>query len=216
MNDIAVVSADALPSLEVERVIHARRSALAFSDREVDDAMLARLFEAARWSASSSNEQPWRFVVTTRRDREAFDRLLSTLAPGNAAWAANAPVLVLTAARRDFEARPRPNRHAGYDLGQSVATMSLLAVSLGLVLHQMGGFDADQAGERLGVPAEFELFSVIAIGYPGDALSLPEPQRARASAARTRRPLASLAWSGRWGETATFASAAADDSTRPG
>ena len=199
-----VPSAD-LVGPAIEQVIHTRRSALAFADRDIDDQVLARLFDAARWSASSSNEQPWRFLVVMRRDEAAFASLVSALAPGNAAWAARAPVLVLTAARREFESRPRPNRHAGYDLGQSAATLTLTAAAFGLATHQMAGFDPDLARQLFTIPDEFELYSVIALGHPGEIESLSEALVTRARATPTRRSLESVVWSGAWGTPAAFA-----------
>lgn len=43
--------------------------------------------EAARWAPSSYNEQPWRFLVAKREDREPFDRLFVCLNEGNREWA---------------------------------------------------------------------------------------------------------------------------------
>ena len=205
MNPPPIVRADDSAAPAVEHVIQTRRSALAFADRDIDDELLARVFDAARWAASSSNEQPWRFLVVTRRDREAFDRLASTLAGGNLAWAPTAPVLVLTAARREFEARPRANRHAGYDLGQSAATLTLMAAALGLASHQMAGFDPERARQLFAIPDEFELYSLIALGYPGAIENLSEALVTRARATPTRRPLESVVWLSAWGTPAAFA-----------
>jgi hypothetical protein len=55
------------PTVEgVLPVVHARWSPRAFAPREVSPADLKKLFEAARWAASSFNEQPWRFLVGGR------------------------------------------------------------------------------------------------------------------------------------------------------
>jgi nitroreductase len=201
--DTAMPSRDIVAST-VEQVVLSRRSALAFSDRPADDAVLRRLFEAARWSASSNNEQPWKFLVVKRGAGPAFETLFSTLAPGNA-WAEKASVLVLTAARRDYATRAVPNRHAGYDLGQAVATLTLLASSLGLGTHQMGGFDAVRARELFAIPPEFELYSVIAIGHPGAIEDLPDPLLTRARATRKRRELSEQVWLGAWETPAGWA-----------
>jgi len=53
-----------------------------------------RVFEAARWAASSYNEQPWRFLVGDRNSL-TYKKIFSALAPFNQAWAASAPVLIL-------------------------------------------------------------------------------------------------------------------------
>ena len=44
-------------------VLHQRWSPRSFASRDVAPADLAKVFEAARWAASSFNEQPWRFLV---------------------------------------------------------------------------------------------------------------------------------------------------------
>ena len=64
-----------------------RWSPRAFADRDVEASQLESLFEAARWAPSCFNEQPWRFFVATRSNRNAFERLSSCLMDGNA-WAA--------------------------------------------------------------------------------------------------------------------------------
>ncbi|MGB6745877.1 MAG: nitroreductase family protein, partial [Terracidiphilus sp.] len=59
-------------------IIHQRWSARAFADRDVAAADLKRVFEAARWAASSNNEQPWRFVVG-RRGTATHEKIFATL-----------------------------------------------------------------------------------------------------------------------------------------
>src|SRR4051812_20371055 len=90
----------------VHELIAERWSPRAFEPRTIEPAILAQLFEAARWAASSFNEQPWGFVVATRDDPEHFQPLLKCLVPGNQAWAGNASALVLSARARDL----RPQR----------------------------------------------------------------------------------------------------------
>ena len=69
------------PAIEgVLPVFHNRWSPRSFADRPVDSADLAKVFEAARWAASSYNEQPWRFLVGIRGSetyRKIFDSLMA-------------------------------------------------------------------------------------------------------------------------------------------
>jgi nitroreductase len=171
----------------------------------VEPAVLGSLFEAARWAASAFNEQPWRFVVATRDDEAAHARLLSTLVPGNQAWAAAAPVLIVTAVATTYARTGKPNAHARHDLGLAVGQLSVEATSRGLVLHQMAGIDADRAREACGIPEGYEPVTAIALGYPGDPASLPDALRERETALRTRRPAAESVFGGRWGEPAPWA-----------
>ena len=130
--------------------------------------------------------------------------MAALLTESNAIWAKDAPLLILAAASLTLARNGKPNGKALYDLGQSVAHLSIQATALGLVVHQMGGFFKDQAGPTLGIPEEFEPGVVMAIGYQGDANALPDPLRERETAPRSRKPLAELAFAGKWGELMPF------------
>ena len=69
----------ASPDHPIHELFVKRWSPYAFSDQAVPEEDLRALFEAARWSASNFNEQPWRYIVATRKDPEEFERLLSCL-----------------------------------------------------------------------------------------------------------------------------------------
>ena len=49
----------------VHELIAERWSPYALAERAVPKEDLLALFEAARWAASSYNEQPWRYIVAT-------------------------------------------------------------------------------------------------------------------------------------------------------
>jgi nitroreductase len=183
----------------VHELIARRWSPKDFSERRVEPEKLASLFEAARTAPSSYNEQPWRFIVATRDDAAAFDHLLSTLAAPNAAWAKRAPVLILSVAKLDFTRNGQPNRHAFHDVGQSVAYLTLQATSLGLYVHQMGGFDGERAAQLLNIPSGYAPVAVMAVGYR-------EASRDTTSAAlqRSRRAVEELVFSGTWGESSNI------------
>lgn len=186
---------------DIHELLRRRWSPRAFSPRPVRADTLARLFEAARWAASSLNEQPWGFVVADARDRpEDFARLLGCLNESNAVWAGAAPVLMLSVAKRRFDRGGAENRHAWHDVGQAAASLTLQATAEGLAAHQMAGFDADRAREELGLPEGWDPVAVIAVGYPGDPEALPEKLRERERAVRTRKPSSEFVFRGRWGE----------------
>jgi nitroreductase len=172
-----------------------RWSPRAFSQSPVEPATLAQLFEAARWSPSSYNAQPWAFILARREDAEGYNRLLSTLVDANRQWAQQAPVLILAVAKLDYDHVARPNRHALYDLGQAVANLTVQATALDLYIHQMGGFDPRSARELFAIPAGYEAVAVLALGYQGAASADP--------AARTRKPLTDFVFGGSWGRAAT-------------
>jgi nitroreductase len=162
------------------------------------------VLEAARWAPSSRNEQPWAYLVATRDNPEDYEALAGVLMDANRAWAGNAPALILTVAHTRLEKDAQPNRHGFHDLGQATANLVFQATSLGLAAHQMGGFRADAAKERFRIPDGWEPVSVIALGYPGDAESLPDPLRERERAQRRRKPLEEFVFSGTWGRPASI------------
>jgi nitroreductase len=190
----------------VHDLIRDRWSPRAFADKTVPPEVLRSLFEAARWAPSSSNEQPWAYIVATREDKENFEKMLSVLVEFNANWAKNAPVLALAIAKLAFEKNNAPNRNAQYDTGAATALLSVEATSRGLAVHQMAGFDPDKARKIFEIPAGWDALAAIAFGYPGDPESLPQPLRDRELAPRVRKPLSKFVMTGRWGHTSPFVS----------
>jgi nitroreductase len=164
---------------------------------------LCSLFEAARWAASSYNEQPWSYLVATKANPAEFERLLSCLVEGNQAWAKAAPVLALGCTSLDFTLNGKPNPAAVHDLGLASASLTLEATARGLFVHQMIGILPDKARELYRIPERVQPLTGLAIGYPADPAALPEKYRERDLAARTRKPLAEYVFSGEWGAAAS-------------
>ena len=185
----------------IEPLLQQRWSPRAFADRPVEPEKLLRLWEAARWSASCANQQPWYFLVATKEDAVECARLLSCLRETNQQWASHAPVLMVSVAKLSFDMNGQPNRYAFHDVGLAVANLIVQATTLGLYVHQMAGFYPDKVRELYGVPDDFEPVAGIVLGYPGDPATLPEELRQREVAPRTRHPLASFVFQGAWGET---------------
>lgn len=178
-------------------LIAARWSPRAFDpDRPLTERDVLPLLEAARWSASASNLQPWRLAWGLRGEA-GFDALLASLAPSNAAWAHRAGALLLGCAVLN-KPDGAPNRHAVHDLGQALAQFTLQAASQGLGVHQMGGFDVEAARTAMRLPAGVEPFTAIALGWPGDPALLDERTRGREEAPRERLPLAEISLRGGW------------------
>jgi nitroreductase len=190
----------------VHDLIRDRWSPRSFIDKSVEPAVLASLFEAARWAPSSSNEQPWAYLVATKDDADSFAKTLSVLVDFNAGWAKAAPVLVLAVSALKFHANGNPNRNAFYDTGAATALLSMEATARGLAVHQMAGFDPAKAKQVFEIPDDWETIAAIAIGYPGHPDSLPEKLRDREVAPRSRKPLTEFVMSGRWGHTSPIVS----------
>jgi nitroreductase len=186
----------------IHELLQRRWSPHAFAPRPVEPRVLQSLFEAARWTASSFNEQPWSFLIATKDDPAGFARMLECLVEGNRLWAQTAPVLLITVAKLAFDKSGKPNAHARHDIGAAMANLTLQATAEGLFVHQMAGFDAAKAREAYAIPPTHEPVGAAALGYPGDIESLPESIRQRTLAPRSRRTVDQFVFTGKWGGTA--------------
>ncbi|HYL62315.1 MAG TPA: nitroreductase family protein [Candidatus Methylomirabilis sp.] len=191
----------AVTAFPIHDLIRNRWSPRAFANKPVERAVLATLFEAARWAPSSNNEQPWAYIVATKDDAENFAKMLSVLVEFNANWAKDVPVLLLAVSSLKFHNNGTPNRNALYDTGAASALLSVEATARGLFVHQMAGFDAAKAKQVFEIPADWEPIAALAVGYPGDPESLPQKLRDRELAPRARKALTEFVMSGRWGHT---------------
>ena len=189
----------ATPDHPILPLLAARWSPYAFADKPVSDADLRSLFEAARWAASSYNEQPWSYIVAKREDAAEYQKLLGCLVEANQAWAKTAPVLALGIVRQRFTRNDKPNRAAVHDLGLASANLTVEATSRGLVVHQMIGILPDQARAAYGIPEHSEAWTGLAIGYVGDVNALPPALKERDTAPRQRKPLRDFVFAGAWG-----------------
>ena len=190
----------------VHDLIRDRWSPRAFAAKSIEPAVLASLFEAARWAPSSSNEQPWAFLVATKDEPENFAKTLSVLVEFNAGWAKEAAALVLAVSSLKFHANGNPNRNAFYDTGAATALLSMEATYRGLAVHQMAGFDPAKAKQLFEIPEYWEPIAAMAVGYPGHPDALSEKLRDREVAPRSRKPLSEFVMSGRWGHTSPIVS----------
>jgi nitroreductase len=183
----------------IHELIARRWSPYAFADKPVSENDLRSLFEAARWAASSYNEQPWSYIVASKATPAEHERLLSCLVEGNQPWAKAAPVLALGCTSLNFVRNGNPNAAAVHDLGLASATLTLEATSRGLFVHQMIGILPDKARELYRIPEGVQPLTGLAIGYAGDPNTLVEVYRQRDLAPRQRKPLADFVFGGQWG-----------------
>ena len=182
------------------QVLAERWSPYGFADRPVSEADLRSLFEAARWAASSYNEQSWNYLVATRENSREFGRLLSCLVETNQAWAKAAPVLVLGVVRLQFTKNNQDNRAAVHDLGLAAGNLLVEATTRGFSVHQMIGILPDKAREVYQIPEHFEAWTAMAIGYKADPAKLPNALKERDLAPRQRKPLSEFVFTGQWGQ----------------
>ncbi|BEV07786.1 nitroreductase family protein [Methylophilus sp. DW102] len=168
----------------------------------VSQEQVISLLEAARWAPSCFGDQPWRYVVCNKADNlQAWQAAFDCLVPGNQSWAVNAPVLLLICADTLFSHNDKPNRWAPYDTGAATENLCLQATALGLMAHQMGGFDADKARTTFNVPERYQILAMVTVGYQADVESLTGETKERETAARSRKPLNELFFNGQWNQS---------------
>ena len=153
----------------------------------IDEQALRSALEAARWSPSASNTQPWRFIVA-RRGTASHASVVDALMGFNRAWAADAAALVVFVATTQQDGKEL--RWAAYDVGQAAAHFTIQAHANGLSTHQMGGFHADRVAEAFGLADDQRAITVMAVGPLGDIDAAGDDLRAREEAPRERRPVA--------------------------
>jgi nitroreductase len=178
----------------VHELIRRRWSPRIYSDKEVPSDVLTRLFEAARWAASSSNEQPWRFIVGRKGD-ETYQKIFNSLVEFNQAWVKTAPVLVLSVAKKTFTGNGNPNPYNLHDTGAASANLALQATADGLHIHSMAGLDREQVRASFAIPSDYEVGAAIALGYFGNPDDLHERMRKNEVAPRQRKPLEEFVFS---------------------
>ncbi|MFO0901894.1 MAG: nitroreductase family protein [Pirellulales bacterium] len=179
-----------------------RWSPYLFDGRPVERTSVAACLEAARWAASSYNEQPWFFLLAHREDEAEFAKIVDCLLDANQAWAKAAGVLMLTVVSRTFRRNGTPNRMAEHDLGLAVGNLSLQATSLGLAVHQMAGIVPSRIRQSFGIPEGFDPVTALALGYAADPASADGPLAERDRAARNRKPLGEFVYQGNWNRPA--------------
>ncbi len=195
-----MIKKNALTSVPINPLIAARWSGRAFNpDRPVEPEKIQALIEAARWAPSCFGDEPWRYVICNRySNHDAWERALSCLSEGNRDWAVNAPLLLLVCANTVFRKNGKPNRWAQYDTGAASMSLCIQATDLGLMVHQMGGYDTKQAAKLFNVPDTFTSMAMMAVGYQFSREELGDDLSDRELSERQRSDLNELFFDGTW------------------
>lgn len=183
-------------SIRIHKLIAQRSSPYLFNGSAIEESDLVALFEAARWSASAGNEQPWSYIVATRNELSEFERMLSCISEANRSWAKLAAVLVVACARTTLERTGELYLTAEHDLGLASANLVFEASARGLGVHQMTYIDRNRIRELYQVPNEVKIVDALAIGY-----SAEECTSGRSVRQRARKPLTSFVFAGMWSQT---------------
>lgn len=162
--------------------------------RPVTKEHVSALIEAAKWAPSSHNEQPWNFIFCDKfSNPEAYLKALSSLKGGQQEWVQNAPLLVVVIASTKDSYKGNHNEWADYDTGAAAISMALQASEMGLMAHQVGGFDQEIIKESFQLPEDHQPRTIMVLGF--------EPEEGDPTAkTRTRKPVNENFFSGEWGK----------------
>ncbi len=190
----------AITQVDIHEIIANRWSGRAYdASKSVTQEQIIALLEAARWAPSCFGDQPWRFIVWDKTTNpQAWQLAFDCLVPFNQGWVKDSSLLILVAADSLFAHNGKPNRWGEYDTGAAILNLSLQATALGLMAHQMGGFDADKVRAAFAIPEQYSLMSMVSVGYPADIASLQGEILEREQAARSRRALGELFFKDAW------------------
>jgi len=186
--------------MKISNYIDQRWSPRAFSEQKVEHEVIHSILAAAGRAPSAFNEQPWRYIIG-EKGSTTYDQILSCLVEWNQKWASTAPILIIAVASERFEKNEKPNPHAWYDLGASVAHLSMKAFEHDLYLHQMAGFDPKKAKSAFHIPESFSAATAIALGYQGSKERLPKDIAAQEKGVSSRKEISTFAFTGSWGNS---------------
>jgi nitroreductase len=183
----------------IHELIASRWSGRAYdSSKPVEREQLISLLEAARWAPSCYGDQPWRFIIFDRlTNMRAWEEAVLCLGEGNRTWAKQAPLLLLACAD-SMLSNGKPNRWGQYDTGAASENLCLQAAALGLMVHQMGGFDADKASEVFEIPEQFTPMAMMTVGYQLAEDEIPDDMKEREYSERSRNSIDENFFDGTW------------------
>ena len=169
-------------------IITQRWSPRAFTDEIVSEEKINRMFEAARWAASSGNEQPWEYYYALK-NTDGWNKLFNCLDDGNKLWVKHATILMACVTTTRFKRNDKENPTADHDLGLANSHIFLQAVAEGFYMHGMAGFYPEKVKDALHLGDDKKVVCMMAGGYLGDPEILEEKHGKSEKAARTRKPV---------------------------
>ncbi len=189
----------------INELIGKRWSGRAYDpDRTLTSQQIISLLEAARWAPSCFGDEPWRYIVCNRVTHPAaWQMALDALNESNRVWVSKASVMILGFANTVMKHNGKPNRWGDYDTGAATMSLCLQATAMGMMVHQMGGYDTDKVRSSFNVPDTFTPMAILSIGYQLPVDSIPDALKEREMAPRVRRPLEENFFEASWGTPIT-------------
>jgi nitroreductase len=172
-------------------LIRNRWSPRSFTSEPILESAMDNLLEAASWSFSGGNLQPW-YYIFSHKGSLGFDTILNNLSADNRDWVDHAAVLMVCLAKKERDPG-KPNLWSKHDLGAANMLLILQALSQNIYGHPIGGFDPVKMTEDLKIDTSiFEPVACIALGYLGDPNQLSESLRANEIAERKRKSIVEI------------------------
>ena len=169
-----------------------RHSGKNFKTTQLSEEHYKALIQSARWTPSSYNDQPWNFIFCDRYENpEAYEKVVNSIYGQD--WVENVPLFVIAIVRPKFSYNQEENEWALYDTGAAALSMSLQATEIGLMAHQIGGFDKEEIQEEFHLPDGFHPITILAIGYENTSIDSSDEEP------RTRYPIQKNFFFGEWG-----------------
>ena len=168
-----------------------------FTNVPPTDRELAAIVDAARWSGSSRNTQPWRFIVV--RDRATILRIHEAGMPQTRSLATALAAVAIVVPHG--EAGPDGDAESyAYDEGRAAERMLIAASFLRLGAGIAWALPRIQqmVGELLGIPAGWLVRTIVVVGHPTEEARAP-----KLGAEKARLPRAEVVFEGRWPERAS-------------
>jgi nitroreductase len=180
----------------IDRLFLDRWSPRALSGAEISPRELMTLLEAARWAPSSYNLQPWRMLYA-RRATPTWPLFFDLLIDSNKAWACNAAALVVFISHKLNEKTGQPAITHSFDTGAAWGFLALQAFAKGYAVRGMEGFDSVRARRDLGIPDDYAIEVMVAVGGPAPRETL-SPKLQEREIPSPRRKLTETVFEGKW------------------
>ena len=150
-----------------------RKSVREYSDKEIEEEKLNRIFETLRRAQSAANCQPWHFIVLKKEGREEFNQLLKH------EGFKKAPVIIAACAepKKAWIRRYDNVNYAWVDVAIAITEMIAATTAEGLGTCWVASFDPDKARKILSIPPSMEIVALIPMGYPKTPLVREEKDR---------------------------------------
>lgn len=159
--------------MEVIEAIKKRRSVRSYQKRNIPEREVEEILNAARLAPSAKNKQDWKFVVVTDMDKK---EKLYRAAYGQE-FVKEVPI-VIAGVSLDINYVMACGVPSGYaDLAIALDHISLAATEKGLGTCWIGHFNQKEAKRILEIPDEYEIVSLMTLGYPTEPLVIRKKNR---------------------------------------